>query len=155
MRLTCRLVAVTSTAAILACSDATSPPRPAVTQKYYVLVSIDGNPVPANLSAGPADTLTVLDGALLLQTSDSAKEINHERDVAPGYPTSVFTDTLRRSYRIQGDSIEVGFFEGCRDLCIPNEVGRYDDSTLTLARDYSPGSTGPEYLYRLVADSSQ
>ena len=155
MRLTCRLVALTSAAAILACSDATSPPRPAVTQKYYVLESIDGNRVPVILGSGPAETLTVLAGALLLQSSDSSKEIKRGRDAVTGYPTYDFSDTLHSSYRIHGDSIEVGFFGACRDICYPNRAGRYDDSTITLALQFSPGAIGPVYLYRLVADSSQ
>jgi hypothetical protein len=151
MRNFCRAVILASATDFLSCSEVT---RPAPTRKFYVLESVDGHPVPAVVYSAPIETYTALDGALLLQTSDSAKEIFHARDSLTGYGTSVGTDTIRGSYRIDGDSIEVGFFGRCRDICAPNRIGRYDDSTITLTYAFFPPS-GPVYAYRLVADSSQ
>ncbi len=155
MHLRLRFAFLAACAALLACSDALRfPGTTARTQRVYVLESVDGHPVPTVVYSGPIETYTAIDGELLLQTLDSAKEIRHARDSLPQYGTTVYLDTLQRSYIIYGDSIAVGFFGECRDICAPNRIGRYDDSTLTLTDQIYP-PTNAVYQYRLVANSSR
>ena len=118
MHLPRRLALLVACAALLACSDAlrSLPGTKARTVRVYALESVDGHPVPTAVYSGPVETYTAIDGALLLQTSDSAKEIRHVRDSLPQYGTSVYVDTMRDSYTIYGDSIAVGYFGPCRDI---------------------------------------
>jgi hypothetical protein len=147
----CRLVALLASALLLACSDATSPPRPATTQKLYALVSVDGQAVPTVIDSGAVGWLNVLGGSLALQTGDSAKEMFHQLDVSVQFGTQDESMIRPGSYVISADSIEVGFFGPCRDICVPNRIGRYEDTLITLAYDIRPH--GAVYLYRLVPDS--
>lgn len=56
----------------------------------------------------------------------------------------------KRIYEL-GDSIATGYFGRCRDICIPNRIGVFDDSTVTLTyQEYPPDL--PVYRYRLLAD---
>ena len=138
---------------LLACSDATKPSGTLV-DRFYVLESVNGLAVPAILLSDSSEKFIVLEGGLRLRIDQTSEERVHEVDSTSQFGASEYDNITPASYEITGDSIEVGWFGGCRDLCRPNRVGRYSDSTITLANQGFP-ENGQVYLYRIVPDSTR
>jgi hypothetical protein len=135
--------------ALAACSDASSPP-PKGPRKVYVLVSVNGAPLPAILASGSLETTWALRGTLTLGPGDSATEVLVQRDSSQ-WGDSQGPYTMRGRFKITGDSIATGFFGHCRDICPPNRIGIIADSTVSLTYEVFPPSD-PVYVYRIQPD---
>jgi hypothetical protein len=133
---------------VVACDSVTAPPSGQ--SRLYVLTDIDGTAVPAALITGIGDTTTVFWATLSLDPSGQAIRATQFRHAYLNYRPDTTTTVSVRRYREEGDSITVGFFTTCPDICLPNEVGRLADSTLTLTFDIRP-RTDRVYRYRLAA----
>ena len=118
--------------------------------RLYVLSDVDGIVVPATLPTLVGDTTTILWATVTLDATGQAVSTTRLRHVYLSYPPDTTTTVLIRKYREEGDSITVGYFATCRDICLPNSVGLLTDSTLTLTWDIIP-RTDPVYRYRLSA----
>jgi hypothetical protein len=114
-----------------------------------MLVTIDGQPLPAVLNAGQSDTTRILWATISLDADGKAYTADHWRRVYPPNQTEEATLSLEQEYRISGDNITVGSFTPCRDTaaCIGNKTGRITDSTLTLS---FTDSGAPVYFYELM-----
>ena len=121
---------------LAACSDGTAPPQ--ASTRLYVLESINGNPLPTITSAGAGDTVTVLWATLTLGSAGDAVTVDHVRHAYLAYPPQEQTFGSRYQYRVTGDSITVGFFGQCWDLCISNRVGAISESSVSLIDSYNP-----------------
>lgn len=120
--------------------------------RFYVLESIDGQPVPAVLFASQFDTTKILWSTLSLDADGKAVTIDRQSSGSQAHGTSEATSTSLRHYEIVGDSITVSPLNSC-PCCLPcplifNQVGKLTDSALTLTTDVK--SPEPIYLYRLV-----
>lgn len=130
----------------MACHESTAPPR--MVSGLYVLESVNGQPVPAIVAAGQADTNFVLSATVSLDPAGNAVTAEHWRYVHQPNQTEEGTLILRQEYRITDHSITVGSFKPCpaNAICIGNRVGKLTGTTLTLAYE---NPTAPLYLYRL------
>jgi len=134
---------------LAACSDGTAPPQ--ASNRLYVLESINGNPLPTITSAGAGDTVTVLWATLTLGPAGDAVTVDHLRHAYLAYPPEEQTFASQYEYRITGDSITVGFFGQCLDICISNRVGAITESSGSLIDSYNPYPTPSIIrLYRLI-----
>jgi hypothetical protein len=144
MRLSGQKAFVLALALTMGCHDATAPATPRT--RLYVLESVNGRPVPVNL--GGSDS--VLWATLALDPAGNAITVDHIKSVFQNN-SSESTYSLRFEYRIRGDSIEIGSFQPCPDICAGNRVGVISDSTVVLTVGYNSYPTNPIiYLYRLI-----
>jgi len=130
----------------MACHESTTPLT--IGSGVYRLESINGRPVPAFVSAEPADTTFILSATLTLDGAGNATRVEHWRYVYQPNRTDEGTLTLHVEYRITGNDITVGSFTPCGPaaICEGNKIGKLSSTTLTLAYD-SP--TAPVFLYRI------
>ena len=135
--------------ALSACGNDATRPGLRVTRSY-VLESIDGQTLPTNFEAA-SPSLTALSGTLSLDSTGSSTATTHVHQTPSNFDPSDFDTVLRGEYRFRGDSIEIGFFGTCRDLCVPNRLGVVSDSTLVLEYLIFMGSGPHSFLYRLVS----
>jgi len=119
-----------------ACHESSAPHQ--ATTRVYVLESINGNPPPTVTSSGAGDTVTVLWATLTLGPTGDALTVDHLRHAYLAYPPQEQTLASPSEYRVTGDSITVGFFGQCQDLCIRNRVGVITESSVSLIDDYNP-----------------
>jgi len=146
MRLSGQKAFVLVLALTMGCHDTTAPP--AQSARVYVLESVNGQPVPVFLGG----STTVVWATLTLDVAGNAITVDHNRSVFQN-TSSENTYSVRREYRVRGDSIEIGAFKPCPPgaLCIANTLGVIADSTVALTIGYNPYPTNPiVYLYRLV-----
>ena len=145
MRVSCKEAFVFTTALTMACSDPTQPPE-RVSQDF-LLESINGQPLPAVVNAGPDDTTRILSGTIRFDLAGNAFSAEHWRRVYPVNRTDENTLSLLQEYRITDGDIVVGSFTPCppNALCIGNKIGMITESTLTLSYDYP---NAPVYFYR-------
>ncbi len=129
-----------------ACHESTAPPR--TVSGVYLLESVNGQPVPAVVYAGPADTTFMRSATLTLDVAGNAVRSEHWRYVYQPNRTDEGTFIANVHYKIAGDNITVGSFGICPPdaLCEGNKVGKLTSTALTLSYD-SP--TAPVFLYRL------
>lgn len=147
MNLICPTLLV-AVASVLACHESTAPQSET---RIYVLQSINGNPLPVVTGAGAGDTLTALWATLTLEPNGNATTIDHYRHVYLAYPAEEKTLAVRLQYRVSRDSITVGWFGQCVDICAWNRVGSITDSSVSLIESYNPYPTPSEVrLYRLI-----
>lgn len=135
----------------LACHD-TVEPTPTVS-RLYTLETVDGQPLPATISAGAGETTQVVWSTLTLESSGQAVTVHHLSGVWLQNPPEESTVVRRQEYRITGDSIEIGSFHPCPPgaECVGNNLGQIGDSTVAIAEFYRVYPTDPVvYRYRLV-----
>ncbi len=113
-----------------------------------MLESVNGQSLPAGIGGSNS----VLWATLTLDAAGNAVNVDHIKSVFQNN-ASENTYSLRREYRIRGDSIEIGSFKPCPPGadCIGNQLGVVADSTVALTVSYNPYPTNPiVYLYRLI-----
>ena len=115
------------------------------TSRLYVLESINGQHVPAIQSAGAGDTLWVVWSTITLGADGKADIVDHVKHAHLNYGAEENTYLRNQPYRISGDSLTIGSYQGCPDICASPVVGLLADSTLTI----SPPSAAVQ-LYRLT-----
>ena len=154
MRLPCWKALVLAFVFTAACHEPTAPP-PTISGSF-VLESIDGNSLPAIISAGAGDTTQMLSSTVEFDASGRAITVNHLRHSYLQYPAEETTLTRTQSYRIKGDSIEIGAFGACPGtvMCVGNVHGVLSGPTMAIAAWYNPYPTNPVvFVYRLVGSS--
>ncbi len=133
---------------ILGCESATAPvPNQ---RRLYVLTDVDGQPLPAVMGSQVGDTNTILWATVTLDATGHAVLMKRYGHAYLAYPPDTSTSVSELKYLAAGDSITIGFFGPCIDLCAPNLVGQLADSVLTLTYDVTP-RFDPLYRYRLSA----
>lgn len=137
-------------ASTVACSQTIAPPIVG----SYVLESINSQPLPANISAGGGDTVTVVSSSLTLDASGKAQLSEHIRYVHPNSPPGEDTYTTGYSYSIVdrgilGKSVLFDYSPPCppNALCAGPPEGRFVGSKLILSYGKMPGSRPPS-VYR-------
>jgi hypothetical protein len=147
MRLSCQKAFILVVASTMACHDTTAPPIVG----SYILETINSQPLPANISAGGGDTVTVLSSSLTLDAAGMAQLSEHTRYVHPNRHPSEVTYTGGYSYRIVGSSIIFEYSPRCPPnmLCVAPPEGRFEGSKLVLSYGSTPGSRPPS-VYRLA-----
>ena len=153
MRLSCKTCLVLVAALTTACHETTAPP-PAGS---YILESINGQPVPANIQAEGGDTLTVIFSSLTLDALGTAHLSEHIRYVHPNSPPGEVTYTTSYSYRITsnviaGQNIVFDYSPPCppNALCAAPPTGMISGSGLILFYGETPQSRPPGVYRRLV-----
>jgi len=138
----------------MACSQTAAPP----TSGSYVLESINGQPIPANIQAEPGDTITVLSSSLTLDGFGRAQLSEHIRYVHPNSPPGEQTYTTQYSYsitgsRIVGQTIVFDYSPPCppNALCAAPPEGRFSGFKLILTYGRTPGSRPPSIYRSTVA----
>ena len=138
-----KCVLVATFIAAIGCHDVSAPPAlPA----NYMLVSVNGQPLPAIVSPIP-ESPTVLDGTLFLDGAGNAVVKDHERVmIAPGEVTY----TTDYTYTIKDDKIVFHFdcVGGPTALCPREPTGTFIGSHLLL--DLSGTANELVYDYVLV-----
>jgi hypothetical protein len=137
-----RKIAVVATLGVaLGCHDTSGPPAlPA----NYMLVSVNGHPLPAIISPIP-EAPTVLDGTLFLDGAGHALVREHQRVmIAPGDVTY----TTNYTYTIVGGKVQFHIDCPPNALCIAPPVGIFVDGRLLV--DMSGGAGSLVYAYQLV-----
>jgi hypothetical protein len=136
-----KCVVVATASAAIGCHDASGPPGlPA----NYMLVSVNGQPLPAIISPIP-ESPTVLDGTLFLDGAGNAVVRDHERVmIAPGDVTY----TTNYTYTIKDNKIQfqIECVDGPTALCPRSPSGTFVGSHLIL--DLS--GTANELVYDYV-----
>jgi hypothetical protein len=147
MRLSCLKAVLPALALTIACTESTAP---RITSGLYVLESVNGQGVPAIVSAGQTDTSFMLSATLTLDGAGHAVRSEHWRYVYQPNQVEEGTFAANAEYRITGNNITVGSFQPCaaNALCEANKVGEFTSATLTLAYENNP--TAPVFLYRLA-----
>jgi hypothetical protein len=145
MRLFCREAFVFTAALTMACSDPTRPPERV--SQFFLLESINGQPLPAIVNAAPGDTTRILSATVNFDLAGNAFTAERWRRVYPVNQADEATLTLDQKYRITRGTIIVGSFTPCppNALCIGNKIGTITESTLTLSYD---DPNAPVYFYR-------
>lgn len=154
MRLSCQKAFILVVASTMACSQTAAPP----TSGDYVLESINGQPLPANIQAEAGDTIAVLSSSLTLDGVGRAQLSEHIRYVHPNSPPGEQTYTTGYSYRIEGSSI-IGqtivfdYSPPCppNALCAAPPQGRFSGFKLILTYGRTPGSRPPSVYRSTVA----
>ena len=145
MQLSRLTVGLLTLAAASACHDTSAPSAP-----FYVLVAVDGHPLPI-VSNGIDVSSTLLSGGLILDPVGHALRIDHYRDFsANGGMTFNRDQQLSGPYTIANDSITVRWTSQGQcgpGPCLPNDVGVVSDSSVTLTADFG-ARTSPVYTYR-------
>jgi hypothetical protein len=141
-------------ASTMACSQTAAPP----TSGSYVLESINGQPVPANIQAEAGDTITVLSSSLTLDGFGRAQLSEHIRYVHPNSPPGEQNYTTGYSYsikgsRIVGQIIVFDYSPPCppNALCVAPPQGRFSGFKLILTYGTTPGSRPPSIYRSTVA----
>jgi hypothetical protein len=135
---------------LAAVSCDSSPLRPLLhTRRSYALVGFDGESLPVTFESGPS-AFTILSGTLVLDSTGIATNVTHARATPSNFGPPEFDTSKPGEFRIQGDSIEIGYFTSCPDLCIPNRYGVISDSSVTLVDPVFFGSGAHTFLYKLV-----
>lgn len=152
MRLSCQKAFILAVVSTLACHEATAPPI----SNGYLLESINGQPIPANIQAEPGDTITVLYGLLILDGAGNAQLIEQIHYVHPNSPAGEVTYTTGYSYSIRenpvlGRTMVFDQSPPCpaNALCAAPPQGRFVGSKLVLSYGTIPGSR-PASLYRPI-----
>lgn len=144
-----RLIAVLLVfAGASACHETTAPFGP-----FYVLTAVDGHSLPIT-SGGLDGSSTLLSGTLILDTDGHAIRRDHYRDYSAngGGMTFERNQQLSGPYAIANNSITVRWTSQGQcgsGPCLPNDVGAFSDSTVTLTADFG-ARTSPVYSYRLL-----
>ena len=125
------------------CSDTTSP-RPA--SGYYVLESVNGQPLPAVIGPIPEESISVLFGYLALDDdSDNALTVELRRELDQNVPREThYTSTF--NYEIEGNTIEL--FPHCDETAFCGSIDGVisgDTVSLTIALTSQMSFT---YVYR-------
>jgi hypothetical protein len=133
-------------AATSACRDSTAP------SARYVLTAVDGHSLPV-ISWGIDVSATLLSGTLVLDGGGHALRIDHYRNYSANNGTTFEGDQqLSGPYTIANDSITARWTSQGQcgsGPCLPNDVGVFSDSTVTLTADFG-ARTSPVYTYRVV-----
>jgi hypothetical protein len=152
MRLSCQKAFVLVVASTIGCHETTAPP----VAGSYVLESINGQPIPANIQAEGGDTITVIYSSLTLDAAGKAQLSEHIRYVHPNSPPGEVTYTTGYSYRlvsnvIEGKNIVFDFSPPCppNALCPVPPTGTFVGSKLVLSWGPTPQSRPPS-VYRPV-----
>jgi hypothetical protein len=150
MRFFCQKGLFLIVALTTACHETTAPPITG----FYILESINSQPLPANIQAEAGDTITVLASWLSLDPFGRAQLFELIRYVHPNSPPGEASYTSNYSYRIIGNAvvgqrIEFDFSPPCppNALCAVLPVGMIDGSKLILSYG-SPPSARPPSVYR-------
>ncbi len=135
-------------AATSACHNSTAPSGPS-----YVLTAVDGRSLPI-LSQGIDGSSTLLSGTLVLESGGRALRIDHYHDYSAngGGMTFERDQQLSGPYTIANNTITVRWTSQGQcgsGPCLPNDIGAFSDSTLTLTADFG-ARTSPVYAYRFV-----
>jgi len=153
MRLSCQKAFILAVVSTLACHEATAPPI----SNGYLLESINGQPLPANIQAEAGDTITVLFGFLFLNGPEKAQLTEQIRYVHPNSPAGEATNNTEYSYSISGNPVigqkmVLDYSPPCgpNTVCAAPPQGRFVGSKLILFYGAAPGSRPPS-LYRPVA----
>lgn len=148
MRLSCRKCLPFVFALPLACHDGTAPP-PSILG-FYVLESINSQPLPAIIQSGGGDTTTVFWSNLNLDGAGNAVLLEHIRHAHLNSATEA-TYTTGYLYRVIGDSIAFDYSPPCppNALCVGPPVGKLANSTLTLSYGGSPPFRLPSFYRRI------
>jgi hypothetical protein len=129
MRLLSRTLVASLGVLAVGCSDSTGP---ALSERVFILQSINGQPLPAILSPIPEETVSVLSAALFFRTNNEVVWTEVRREASNNVPREVtYASTL--DYRRMGDRVVIGANTICRgiDLC-PFSEGTLTDSGLSL-----------------------
>ena len=136
-----RVLSLLSFAALAGCHDTSGPPAlPA----NYMLVSVNGRPLPAIISPIP-ESPTVLDGTLFLDGAGNAVVREHQHVmIAPGDVTY----STNYTYTVKHDKIE--FYIPCPidAICAGPPIGTFFGTHLIV--DMSGGTNALVYDYQLV-----
>lgn len=140
MRLICGSLVLAAIASS-ACHDTSAPPAlPA----NYMLVSVNGRPLPAIISPIP-ESPTVLDGTLFLDGAGNAVVRDHQRVmIAPGEVTY----TTNYTYTISDNKIQFHIDCPINALCARTPIGTFVGTHLLV--DMSGGINNLVYEYMLV-----
>jgi hypothetical protein len=145
MRLSCQKILLVLAPLTLSCGDPTSPRPP---HDFYVLASVNGQPLPAILSPIPEATTTVLWATLAFQGDEDVIWLEHRREVSNNVPRENTYRTEMR-YRRNGNAVKIGLF----DLCPPNVAcatfdGVFVGSELRLTVGWFSPTTPIVYTYQ-------
>jgi hypothetical protein len=110
MRLSCRLAFLFFAAITIACSE---PLTPASVSGFYVLESVNGQPLPVVIGPIPEETITVLEGSVTLTSDANAYTFERRREVRQNV-LSEHTYSSRIGFVLDGNRI------GFRLECPPN-----------------------------------
>jgi hypothetical protein len=135
MRLSRWTLSFLAFASILACHDTTAPER---ISAGFVLLSVNGQPLPVVLFSDATSTRTLVSSTLTLTMDGHAFIGEAYRQDSQGIVTTpTFTATF--DYRLHGDQIEIGSFTPCppNALCAANATGTLSNGTLTLSNPLS------------------
>jgi hypothetical protein len=154
MRLSCQKAFILVAASTMGCTQTAAPPI----SGSYVLESINGQPLPANIQAEAGDTIAVLSSSLNLDGLGRAQLSEHIRYVHPNSPPGDVTYTQGYSYRIEGSrvigqSIVFDYSPPCppNALCVAPPQGRFSGFKLILTYGSTPGSRPPSVYRSTVA----
>ena len=141
MRLLRKCAVVVLIAPVIACHDASGPPAlPA----NYMLVTVNGHPLPAVISPMP-ESPTVLDGTLVLDGAGNAVVRDHELVmIAPGEVTY----TTNYTYSISDHKIQFHIDCPIGAYCAGPPIGTFVGNHVLV--DMSGGANNLVYDYMLV-----
>lgn len=107
MRLSCRLASLVLAATTIACSE---PLTPSTVSGFYLLESVNGQPVPVVIGPIPEETITVLDGSVTLTSDANAYIYERRREVRQNVPSE---RTYSSRLRFVLDGTRMGFPIDC------------------------------------------
>jgi hypothetical protein len=140
---------LTQSALLLSCTlllagcDATAPRLGSA--RLYQLTSVDNVALPVVINATNGDTTSLLSTTLTLDDAHHALTVSQYHYNYATAPDTTVTVAFRSAWRQHGDSIAIGYFGRCVDLCPLNETGTVIGPAITLT------SSGLAYRYQLAA----
>ena len=102
----------------------------------WVLRTISGHGLPYASNHDSTQLATTLYDTLALDVNtDTARDIQSVIDSFPDRAPGTIVVGLKGIYTLSSDSIRIRWLAECPPLCIQNEKGRIELSTMTLTRD--------------------
>ena len=147
MHLRCQKAVLLAVLAIAACTDPSSPPA---ISAQFVLLDVDGQPLPATASPSVGTPgQTIVSGTMVLDLGGTAV-LSEDRIAADG---SHYNVTNHYIYTINNSSITFDFQVPCpiNAICIAPPTGQILDNGLRIQVVFPPGSAFQVYNFQVSA----
>ena len=131
----------------LGCADSTAPEP---IHSFYVLESVNGQPLPAVLSPLPEESISVLSATLEFDSKDHVTWAERRRELSNNVPRETVY-TTRLDYRRDGPTVEIGYFDCPPNALCPLFTGVFIDTKLHLTVGWFSPTDPIVYVFGMAA----
>jgi len=131
------------------CACATTAPRRAVPPGTFVLTSFNGRGPTVTTDTSATEYGQLIADTLIFEDATHVLRATVFRRVSTVFGfDETYRPRVELEYRLRGDQIEIGSFAPCPDLCVPNDVGTFDGTSIAVTT-YRYGNS-PQVVFSRV-----